>query len=109
MQRSAGGRGELKASQIGRWPRSRKRVRQAKDTEDDDVTAPSTHSLGASYQAAAATSSGSMHESEESLIHGSEDEQVESRLLPRDTTTDLGGPRSVPPDPGMRQAQLRRQ
>jgi hypothetical protein len=61
----------LKTSQIGGRPRSRKRVkrvkrvRQAKDTEDDDVTAPSTHSLDASNQAAAATSSESMHESEE--------------------------------------------
>jgi hypothetical protein len=77
------------------------------------------------YQAAAATSSGGIHESEESLIHGSEDDRVESRLLlrifsrsatassrpgqRRDTTADLGGPRSVAPDPGMCQAPLRRQ
>jgi hypothetical protein len=57
-------------SQIGGRPRSRKRVRRTKDTEDDDVAAPSTHSLDASYQAAAVTSSDGIHESEEIPIHG---------------------------------------
>ncbi len=60
----------MKASQIGGRLRSQKRVRRAKDTEDDDITAPSTHSLGALYQAAAAISSWGMNKSEESLIHG---------------------------------------
>lgn len=70
------------------------------EDEDEDVTAPSAHSLGASYQATAATSSGGMRESGESLIHGSEVDRVKSHLLPRDTTTELGGPRSAVPEPG---------
>lgn len=101
-------------SKIGGRPRSRKRVRWTKDTEDNDVEAPSTHSLDVSCQAAAATSSGSMHESEEIPIHGYFTlKTIESKvaycltfsqeLLPRpqdrgqrqDTTTDLEEPQSV--------------
>jgi hypothetical protein len=68
---SAGGWGELKASQVGG------RVRRAKDTDDDDVGALSTHSLGACNLAAAATSSGDRHQSDESLVHDSKDDRVE--------------------------------
>jgi hypothetical protein len=50
--------------------RSRKRVRPAKDTEHNEVETPSTHPLNISYQAIAATSSGSIQESEEIPIHG---------------------------------------
>jgi hypothetical protein len=57
-------------SKIGGPPRSRKRARQTKDTEDNDVDAPSTHPLDVSYQAIVATSSGSMQESEEIPIYG---------------------------------------
>jgi hypothetical protein len=57
-------------SKIGGRPRSRKRVRRTKDTGDNDVEAPSTHYLDVSDQAIAATSSGSMQESEEIPIHG---------------------------------------
>jgi hypothetical protein len=118
----------LKASQIGGRLGSRKRARRTKDTEDDDVAAPCTHSLDASYQAAAATSSGGMHEREEIPIHGCLTlKTIESKVVycltfsqemlpcPRgrgqsqDTTTDLGEPRPVAPDPRMRQAPLRRQ
>jgi hypothetical protein len=91
-------------------------VRWTKDTEDNDVAAPSTHSLDAAYQAAAATSSGSMHESEEIPIHGYLTlKTIESKvvycltfsqeLLPcsrgwgqrQDSTTDLEEPQSVAP------------
>jgi len=58
------------ASEIQRPPRSRKRVKRAKDMEHNDVETPSTHSLNVSYQATAATSSVSMQESEEIPIHG---------------------------------------
>ncbi|PVH69523.1 hypothetical protein DL98DRAFT_598588 [Cadophora sp. DSE1049] len=58
------------ASEIRRPPRSRKRVKRAKDMEHNDVETPSTHSLNVSYQATAATSSVSMQESEEIPIHG---------------------------------------
>ncbi|KAH6675955.1 hypothetical protein B0J14DRAFT_587704, partial [Halenospora varia] len=57
-------------SKIGGRPRSRKRVRQTKDTKDNDVAAPFTHSLNVSCQATAATSSGKIQESEEIPIHG---------------------------------------
>jgi hypothetical protein len=77
-------------------------------TGDDDVVAPSAHSLGASYQAAIVPSSGGIYEGEECLIYGSEVDRVESRLLPRNTTTDLIGPQLAAPDPGMRQVPLRR-
>jgi len=55
------------ASEMRHSPRSRKRVKRAKD---NDVEIPSTHSLNVSYQATAATSSVSMQESEEIPIHG---------------------------------------
>ena len=58
------------SSKIGGRPHSRKRVRRTKDTGDNDVEAPSTYCLDASDQAIAATSSGSMQESEEIPIHG---------------------------------------
>lgn len=58
------------SSKIRGRPRSRKRVRQTKDTRDNDVEAPSTHYLNVSDQAIAATSSSSMQESEEIPIHG---------------------------------------
>lgn len=51
-------------------PRSRKRVRRTKDNENNGVQAYPTHSIDASYQAAAATSCGSVQESEEIPIHG---------------------------------------
>ena len=61
---------EAAGSKRGRRPRPRKRVRWVKDTKDNGVEAPSTHSLDISCQAAAATSPDSMHESEEIPIHG---------------------------------------
>lgn len=104
------------SSQIGGRPRSRKRVRRTKDTEDDDVATPSTHSLDASYQAAAGTSSSGMHESEEIPIHGYFTlKMVQSKVVyyltfsqevlprPRDrwqrqaTTTNLEEPQSTAP------------
>ena len=66
--------------------RSRKRARRAKDAEDDDVTASS---LGALYQAAAGTSSGGMHESEESLSTDLKTVELNNRLLSRNDITDL--------------------
>ena len=57
-------------SKIGGRPRSRKRVRRTKDIGDNDVEAPSTYYLDVSDQAIAATSSGSIQESEEIPIHG---------------------------------------
>ncbi|RDL30225.1 uncharacterized protein BP5553_10503 [Venustampulla echinocandica] len=58
------------ASEIQGRPRSRKRVRRAKDTKPNDVETPSTKSLDILYQAAAATSPRGIHESEEIPIHG---------------------------------------
>jgi hypothetical protein len=57
------------ASEIQDRPLAWKRVRRTKDTEDNDVETP-THSLNVSYQAIAASLSGSMQESEEIPIHG---------------------------------------
>jgi hypothetical protein len=57
-------------SKRGGRPRSRKRVRRTKDREHSDVEGPSPHSLDVLCQAAAATSSSSMQESEEIPIHG---------------------------------------
>lgn len=56
-------------SEIGGQPRSRKQVRQAKNTEDTSVEAASTHPPNVLCQAIAATLSGSMHESEEIPIY----------------------------------------
>ena len=91
-----------------------------KDTEDDYVAAFPTHSLDAPYQAAKATTSGSIHESEEIHIHGYltlktiESKVVycltfsqEELLCPRDqgqrqdTLTDVREPQLVASDPGM--------
>jgi hypothetical protein len=58
------------ASEIRGRPHFRKRARRAKDTEHNDVETTSTHSLSISYQATAATSSGSIQESEEIPIRG---------------------------------------
>jgi hypothetical protein len=57
-------------SKRGGRQRSRKRARRTKDTEDNDVAAPSTRPLHVSCQAASATSSGSRQESDEIPIHG---------------------------------------
>lgn len=103
-------------SHIRDRPGSRKRMRRAKDTEDVDVAAPSHNSLGTSYQAATATSSGVMHESEEIPVHGYLTlKMVQSQVVysltfsqellprPRDrrqrqvTTTDLKETQSVAP------------
>jgi hypothetical protein len=58
------------ASEIRGRPHSRKRARRAKNREHSDVETTSTHSLGVSYRATAATSSGSIRESEEIPILG---------------------------------------
>lgn len=61
------------ASETRRPPRSRKRVKRAKDMEHNDVETPSTHSPNVLYQATIATSSVNMQESEQSEqipIHG---------------------------------------
>lgn len=104
------------APEIQGRSRSWKRVRRTKDTEHNDVETPSTYSLNVSYQAIAATSSGSMQESEAIPIHGYLTlKTIESKvvycltfsqeLLPRpqdrgqkqNCTTDLEGPRSAAP------------
>jgi len=58
------------ASKLRRPPRSRKRVKRAKDMQHNDVETLCSHSLRASYQATPATSSVSMQESEEIPIRG---------------------------------------
>jgi hypothetical protein len=61
---------DVAASEIGCRPHFQKRARRTKDMEDDEITAPSTPSLGVSYRAAAATSCESIQESEEIPIRG---------------------------------------
>jgi hypothetical protein len=56
-------------SKIQGRARSQKRVKQAKDTKHNEVETPSTYSLNVLHHAIAATSSGSMQESEEIPIH----------------------------------------
>jgi hypothetical protein len=57
-------------SEIRGRPRSRKRVRRAKDTEYNDVESTSPHPLNVSCQAITASPSDVMQESEEILIYG---------------------------------------
>jgi hypothetical protein len=57
-------------SEIASRPRSRKRVKRAKDMGDDDVAACPNHPLEVLCQAIAPTSSNDMQESEEIPIHG---------------------------------------
>jgi hypothetical protein len=115
-------------SEIQDRPRSRKRARRAKDTEQNNVETPSTHSLSVPYQAIAKTSSGSVQESEEIPIHGYLTlKTIESKivycltfsqeLLPtpharsqrQDSTIDLEGHKSVAPASGIDQEELRYQ
>jgi hypothetical protein len=103
-------------SKRGGQPHSQKRVRWTKDRKHNDIEDPSTHYLDVSCQAAAATSSSSMQESEEIPIHGYFTlKTVASKvvycltfsqeLLPhpqdrrqrQDCTTSLEGPQSAAP------------
>ncbi|KAH8650362.1 hypothetical protein BGZ60DRAFT_534447 [Tricladium varicosporioides] len=101
-------------SKIGGRPRPRKRARRTKNTEDNNITAPFTHSLGTLYQTITVTSSSDILKSEEIPIHGYFTlKSIESKvvycltfsqeLLPRPqdrgqrqgTITNLGEPQSV--------------
>ncbi|XMA19876.1 hypothetical protein WAI453_012667 [Rhynchosporium graminicola] len=97
------------ASEIRRPPRSRKRVKQAKDMEQNNVDILSTRSLDVSYQAAVATSSVSMQGSEKIPIHGHLTlKTIDSKVVycltfsqddlpePSGTSQRQGIPRSVP-------------
>ena len=64
------GMSDAAGSKKGGRPQSRKCVRRTKDRKQRDVEGHSAHPLVASYQAAPATSSSSMQESDKMPIHG---------------------------------------
>ncbi|KAG9228932.1 hypothetical protein BJ875DRAFT_476231 [Amylocarpus encephaloides] len=65
-----GGMNDAAASEMRHPSHSRKRFKQVKETEHDNVETLSTHSLDVPDQATIATSSSSVQESEEIPIHG---------------------------------------
>jgi hypothetical protein len=119
---------DASGSKRGSRPHSRKRVRQTKDREHNNVEGPPTHPLDVSCQTAAATSSSRTQESEEMPIHRYFTLKTvalkvmycltfsqELLLRPQhqgqrqDSTPDLEKPQSVALDSGMCQALLQRQ